>query len=88
MSETGILITYVSVAFLLLAVIFVYTAFAKANHENENEGIIIVFVIGSLFWPIMLPLSLVGLCVTLVMIGTTFANDALATYIRRKSKDK
>jgi chromate transport protein ChrA len=86
MSETGILITYVSVAFLLLAAIFVYTAFAKANHKNENEGIIIVFVLGAFIWPAVLPIAIVGLCVLAVMAGTISANDALAKYIRRKSK--
>jgi chromate transport protein ChrA len=86
MSETGILITYVSVAFLLLAVIFVYTAFAKANHENENEGITIVLVLGAFIWPAALPIAIVGLFVILVVWSVSAANDALAKYIRRKSK--
>jgi ABC-type antimicrobial peptide transport system permease subunit len=86
MSETGILITYVSVAFSLLALIFVYTAFAKANHEDVDDEITMLFVLGAIFWPAMLPLAVIGLCATLVACGFIFANDALARYIRRKSK--
>jgi predicted membrane protein len=86
MSETEILITYVSVAFLLLAIVFVYVAFARANHEYEGEESIVVFVIGAIFWPFTLPIAMLALCATLIIFLIVLANDSLAKYIRRKSK--
>jgi predicted Na+-dependent transporter len=86
MSETEVLITHVSVAFLLLTLIFVYTAFAKANHADVDSEITMLLVLGALFWPITLTLAAVGLCATLVVGGFVYLNDALARCIRGKSK--
>jgi ABC-type molybdate transport system permease subunit len=86
MSETEILITYGGVVFLLLTLIFVYAAFAKANHEPEEEEMVIASVLCSFFWPITLPLAIVGLCAALIVWFVSSTNDALARCIRRKSK--
>ena len=87
MSETGTLITYLGVAFLSLALSFVYTAFAKANHEYEGEELIMVLVTGVIFWPVAIPIAMIVLCVILILWPIAEGNDALARYIRRKSKD-
>mgnify|MGYP003660133754 CR=1 FL=1 len=87
MSITEILITYGSVTFLLLALLFVCTAFAEANHKYERgEGLYMVFVIGAIFWPATFPVAVAALCAALILWPVLKGHDALVSHIRRKGE--
>ena len=84
MSLESIVITYVSVLFVLLAAIFIGVAVSKANSRYTSDGGAELYSFLTLLWPLLLCMALIAACLFLITWPLIAANDALAMYIRRK----
>ena len=87
MNFENIIITYLGVLLLLSIALFIVTAINKANDTyNSSNGDVELLSICALVWPAAIVISIVGLCGLLVFWPFKTANNALASYIKKRKQ--